>query len=337
MKNLTKIFLFYLIIIYLFSCKNQSVVYQQIKIHGEAQGTYYSIIYLDSLNRNFKSNIDSLLSDFDLTASIYNKKSIISRINNNDSNVKVNETFKKIFEISQRISHTTDGAFDISVGQLVELWGFGLKNRETITKEQILNIKNTIGYKKIKLIDSIIYKDNPNIKIDFNAIAQGYSVDMIGDFLLNQGIKNYLIDVGGEILASGAKLNEQDWVVGIERPSENMLSERELFTAIKLQNMAMATSGNYRKYYIENGVKYSHTIDPQTGSPVSHSLLSVSVIAKNCAQADAYATAFMVMGLEKAKLFLVKNESIDAFFIYSDTKNELKTYYTKNFDKMFVK
>jgi len=320
----------------MFSCTKNKTEYKLIKFDGKAQGTYYTVTYNDSLGRNFQINIDSILKQFDLCASIYNDTSIISKVNKNDTTVILNSYFIEIFKLSQLVSKQTNGAFDITVAPLVNAWGFGLKNKEKITPRLIDSLLQFVGYNKIELKENKIIKSNPNIRIDYNAIAQGYSVDIIANFLERNGIKNYLIDVGGEVLGKGTKTENKEWVVGIEKPSENQFSERELQTKIKLKNKALATSGNYRKYYIENGVRYSHTIDPKTGSPVKHSLLSVSVLAKDCATADAFATAFMVMGFEKSKEFLSENNNLDAYFIFSDKAGNLKTFATENFKKLLV-
>ena len=193
-----------------------------------------------------------------------------------------------------------------------------------------------VGYGKVQVVDGILKKEHPEIELDFNAIAQGYSSDMMAHFLSSKGICNYLVDIGGEVIARGCKPNGDHWVVGIEKPAEDKYSTQKVDVKINLDNMSVVTSGNYRKYYESNGVKYSHTINPFTGFPVSHTLLSVSVLSANAWEADAMATAFMVMGLEKSLEFLKNNSGYDAYFIYNDN-GEYKTYATEGFKNIIVK
>ena len=191
-----------------------------------------------------------------------------------------------------------------------------------------------IGYDKVKLENGKIFKDDPRIKFDFNAIAQGYSVDMIAAYLDSKGINRYLIDIGGEVFGKGRKPDREEWKVGIERPGEHALSERVIEAVIFLRNKALATSGSYRKFYVLDGVKYSHTIDPKTGYPVQHSLLSATVLADDCVTADAYATAFMVMGLEKTKEYLDQNNNLEVFLIYADAGGSMKVFKTRGMRKI---
>ncbi len=327
-----KIYLLFPILIILFaSCNKKTKELKLVKFTGEAQGTYYAVTYYDAENRDFQTSIDSLLKQFDQCASIYQKSSLISRINNNEPAVKVDSTFIKIFNLAQKISGETDGTFDCTVGPLVKAWGFSIKENKELEMPKIDTLLQYIGYHKVKIENSFLIKESPEIMIDFNAIAQGYSVDLIAEFLRSKGIENYLVDVGGEVLGKGKKIDGSLWVVGIEKPAENAESERIIQTKVQLRDNALCTSGNYRKYRIINGKKYSHEIDPKTGNPVTHNLLSVSVMAANCGAADAYATAFMVMGLEKSKTFLAKHPELAVYFIYADDKGEIKTDYTPNF------
>lgn len=320
-----KFLLLFIAITLLISC-NQKKVLHLVKFSGEAQGTYYAVTYYDEYSKNYQPQIDSILKAFDLCASLWEPKSLICRVNNNDSSVVLDSNFIEIFNKSMKISEETNGSFDITVGQLVNAWGFGFESRSKIDQHKVDSLLKCIGYKTVTLIDGKIIKENPLTKIDFNAIAQGYSGDILARFLESKGVENYLIDVGGEVLGKGSKPDNSSWTVGIEKPAKNADDERILEAKVKLKNKALATSGNYRKYYEENGVRYSHTIDPKTGYPVKHTLLSASVLANECWEADAYATAFMVMGLEKSKEFLAKNPQIQAYFIYSDGKGNFKTY-----------
>jgi thiamine biosynthesis lipoprotein len=316
------------------SCKKAEPVH----ITGEAQGTYYSILYFDSLNRDFHPEIDSILKRFDQSVSLWVPGSVLSRVNRNDTTVVLDGFFTGNFNLSQKISEKTDGAFDITVSPLVEVWGFGYESRKHVDKHIVDSLLPLINYKNIKIVKGKVVKSDPRMKIDFNAIAQGYSVDVIGNFLETKGIKNYLIDIGGEVKAKGEKAGGKPWKIGIEKPAADKNASRSLKAVITLKNKSIATSGSYRKYFEENGVRYSHTIDPKTGYPVRHSLLSVSVIAGNTAVADAYATAFMVMGYKKALDFVRNDTSLEAFFIWSDTvTGNYKTYATKGFENRIVK
>ena len=308
-----------------------------IKIGGETQGTYYAITYYHDDSTNLQPSIDSLLHRFDSTASTYKPNSIISRMNNNDPSVKADEMFTIIFQKAMEVSEKTNGAFDITVGPLVYAWGFGLANRMKMNQHIVDSLMPLVGYHKVILDSSKLIKTDTRIRIDFNAIAQGYAVDVVGAFLDSKGVQSYLIDIGGEVLARRTKPGGEKWSVAIEKPTKNADDERTIQEVVSLQDMAISTSGSYRKFYEENGIRYSHTIDPSTGYPVKHSLLSVSVLAKDCMTADAYATAFMVMGLEKSKAFLGKHPKFEVYFIYTATDGSMKTYYTKGFGKLLRK
>jgi thiamine biosynthesis lipoprotein len=307
-----------------------------VHLRGTAQGTYYSIIYYDGQQRNLKPEIDSLLDAFDQSVSLWVPQSILSRINNNDTSVIADKWFTDNFNYSQQVAIATNGAFDCTVEPLVDAWGFGFDDPSKVDSATIDSMMQFVGYNKVKLISNRIIKDDPRLKIDFNAIAQGYSDDVVAEFLERKSIKNYLIDIGGEVKAKGKKPDGTLWKVGIEKPAKNKEDDRVLKAIIGLKNRSVATSGSYRKYYEKNGIRYSHTIDPKTGFPVKHSLLSVSVIANNTALADAYATSFMVMGFEKARDFVEHDSTLEAFFIYSDSTGHNKTYATKGFEELIV-
>ncbi len=313
------------------SCKQKPKELKLVKYEGEAQGTYYAVTYYDTDARNFQFSTDSILSQFDRCASIYTDSSIISKINNNAPNVQLDSNFIRIFNLAQKVSEQTDGAFDCTVGPLVKAWGFSIKENKNPELPKIDTLMKYIGYKKVHIENQQIVKESPQIMIDFNAIAQGYSVDIIAHFLESKGILNYLVDVGGEVLGKGKKPDGNSWVVGIEKPAADSEAERIVQTKVQLKDRSLCTSGNYRKYRMINGKKYSHEIDPKTGFPVTHNLLSVSVMASDCGTADAFATAFMVMGLKKSKIFLTKHPELEAYFIYADENGELKTDYSPNF------
>jgi thiamine biosynthesis lipoprotein len=315
--------------------KNTAAIQKQL-IKGEAQGTYYAITYYDSLNRDFSRQIDSVLKAFDQSCSNYQPNSVISKINRNEA-VQLDSLFIGNYLLAEKVSRETGGDFDITVRPLVELWGFGLKNRSNVTKEQVDSIMDFVGYRKVRLDSGRIIKDDPRIMLDYNAIAQGYSVDVVAAFLKKQGIKNFLVDIGGELYAYGQKADGSPWKVGVERPKDGEQYGENLSAIIALHNKGMATSGNYRKFYIKDGVKYAHTIDPHTGYPVQHSLLSATVVAPTAGLADAYATAFMVMGIDHAKAILQRHPELDVYLIYSDSTGEYRSFSTEGMSQMLEK
>ena len=323
---------FFIIIATNYSCNHPEKL-QKVMFGGETQGTYYAITYFEKDGVSYQNEIDSLLNDFDNTASMWVENSILSRVNRNDTNVKLNEHFIDIYELAKQVSENTKGAFDITVGPLINAWGFGFSERIKVDKHIVDSLLPLINFRAVSLSDGKIIKDKPGISFDFNAIAQGYSVDLVAGFLQTKGINNFIVDIGGEVVAHGKKPDGSLWRVGIEKPTETKDNERTLNAVVTMENTSLATSGSYRKYYEEGGIRYSHTINPKTGYPVTHSLLSVSVLAENASIADAYATAFMVMGLEKAKVFLEKNKELEAYFIYFE-KDRLKTYCTKGLQKI---
>jgi FAD:protein FMN transferase len=308
---------------------------QLVKITGFAQGTTYAISYYNIDGTNYQQEIDSIFKTIDKSVSIYDSTSLISHVNKSGGKIKTDKYFEEIFHTAEKVSKETNGAFDVTVGPLVNAFGFGFKNKEKISDTLIDSLKKLVDYRNVKIQDGYFMKNNPAICIDFNAIAQGYTVDIISRFLESKDVDEYIVEVGGEVYAKEKKSNGDFWNVGIEKPDENNF-DRELKATVHLENKALATSGNYRKFYIENGVRYSHTIDPATGYPVKHSLLSVSVIADNCTDADAYATAFMVMGLEKSKTFLETHKELEAYFIYSDTYRKIKTYETEGLKELLT-
>ena len=311
-------------VIFFFSCNQHD---RTIYVRGEAQGTTYNITYSAPEKTNYKNEIDSLFKAVDQSLSTYVPGSIISRINRNDTGVVADKYFIDVFRKAQEISQQTNGAFDVTVAPIVNAWGFGFTKRARIDSATIDSLLRFVGYQKIKLEGGAIVKTNPGMMLDFNAIAQGYTVDLLSSFLESKGINNYLVELGGEVRTKGKKNNGEDWKIGIDQPNETYTEGRPLKSIVSLKNKALATSGNYRKFYVENGRKYAHIIDPHTGYPGKHNLLSATVIANDCMTADAFATAFMVMGLEKAKQFLSKDKQLglEVFFIY-DEHGTWKTY-----------
>ncbi len=307
------------------------------KINGAAQGTYYAITYASDNNENLQPAIDSLFRQFDRSVSSYVPTSVLSRLNNNDSTVVADSIFETIFKKSMFVSDISEGAFDITVGPLVNAWGFGFSKKANVDQAMIDSLLPLVGYRKVQLVKGKLIKEDPRIRIDFDAIAQGYTSDWLGAFLESKGIKNYLIDVGGEVLGKGSKPDGKLWSVAIEMPAKNSDDERKIQAILSLKDKAISTSGSYRKYYEENGVRYSHTIDPSNGYPVKHNLLSVSVLANDCITADSYATAFMVMGLEKSKEFLSKHKEVEVYFISDNQKGGFSVFYTPGFEGLLKK
>ena len=313
--------LFVLVIAILFiQCGEQKE--NTIQFSGEAQGTTYQITYLSESGENYQEQVDSILKVIDLSLSTYVPSSIISLINSNSS-ATVDQHFLNVFNAAQEISANTNGYFDVTVGPLINAWGFGSSKKENVDSSLFDSLLKNVGYELVQLENDKLVKKNPALMLDFNAIAQGYTVDVLADFLEEKDIQHYLIELGGEVKAKGRKKNGELWTVGIDQPNEKQTEGRSLQAVIQLDNGALATSGNYRKFYIENGQKYSHIIDPHTGYPAKNNLLSATVIAPQCMTADAYATAFMVMGLDKSKQFLQDNPDLqlEVFFIYDENGN----------------
>lgn len=318
---------------------------------GYAQGTTYNIIYKDSLKRNLSKNIENILNKFDQELSIYIDSSTISKVNklNEKSSICIKnaQNFVKCFKLSKTIYKKTNNYFNPAIYPLVKYWGFLNFDNQNNDFEQtkIDSILSIIDFSDstIQLFisenkDTLIIKNKPS-SFDFNAIAQGYSVDVIAKYLNSLNIQNYMIEIGGELITKGLNNKKEKWKIGIDKPIENSKPGKEKFqTILSLTNKALATSGNYRKFYKKNGIKYSHTINPKTGKPVTHSLLSVTVIANSCAIADAYATTFMVMGKEKTKEFLLDNKKLNlsVYLIYSDSLGKWKIWQTENFNNFTI-
>ena len=331
MKNILLLF-----IVFLSACtSNDNLIL--IKNSGSAQGAYYHIQYMSNSGRDFYFQIDSIFREIDSSLSIYKEYSLISKLNNGQ-NLKTDLLFNEVFLAAEKVYLESEGNFDCSVSPLVKAWGFykdTLGDSIVIDSVKFRNILPFIGFDKIKLIkDSLILPKG--MRLDFNAIAQGYTVDVIAQFLQAQGNSNYLIEVGGELLAKGKNADGNTWRVGVDKPSEN-IDENERFQFIlNLKNKALATSGNYRKFYEKDGVKYAHTINPFTGFPTQNRLLSVTVIHDNCMLADAYATAFMVMGVKKSKQFVKSHPEIEIYLVYTNKNSEWNTFISADLQKRIV-
>jgi thiamine biosynthesis lipoprotein len=300
------------------------------RITGETQGTTYNITYEYKKNRDLQPAIEKKMREYEMSLSIYEPQSIISRINSNDPDVEVDELFVKVFEKAKEVYDASDGAFDMTVGPLVNAWGFGPVPASDIDSSIIDSLLQFVGMNKVKLEGKKIIKENPAIKLDDNAIAQGFSVDVICAFLDSKKIENYLVEIGGELKCKGINSKGKDWVIGIDRPEYgNIQPGSNIQAIIALRSRALATSGNYRKFYEKDGVKYAHHINPKTGYPEMSRLLSATVLADNCITADAFGTVFMVMGLDKSIEFLEKHKELDAYLIYSDIQGTYQVYATE--------
>lgn len=330
---MTNRFILFSFLILFFSCKQNTSL---IRCTGYTQGTTYHISYLTETGKNYQIEFDSILLKIDSSLSTYVNYSTISKINKNKIAYTKDNLFKKVFQLSDSIFKKTNGYFDPTIEPLIKLYNFDKNDSIIVDSNIVKETLRKIGFDKVKILDSLIIKENPKVQLNFNAIAQGYSVDIIASFLEKQKINNYLIEIGGEVLAKGRKLNNKKWLIGISKPSNE--NEHSIYKALELENLALATSGSYRNYKIDknSGIKYSHTINPHTGFPSNHNLISVSVIAKKCAKADAYATALMVMDKHLAKIFLEKNSNIDAMLIYVNENNEWEIFQTKGFEEIIV-
>jgi thiamine biosynthesis lipoprotein len=306
------------------SCREQE---RMLQLSGQAQGTTYHISYFSKDGISCQTEIDSLLKALDLSLSTYVTHSIISRFNNNDSSAIADLYFTEVFNKSMEVSEKTSGVFDVTVGPIINAWGFGPAKKQNVDSVMMDSLLRFVGYKMVKLQGGKLLKQKPQVMLDFNAIAQGYSVDVLASYLKSRGITNYLVELGGEVRAEGQKNNNEYWRVGIDQPKENFADQGPLQAVITLKNTSLATSGNYRRYIEENGQRYSHIINPKTGYSARHNLLSATVMATDCMTADAYATVFMVMGLEQSKQFLVKHQELEleVFFIY-DEGGAFRTY-----------
>ena len=302
---------------------------------GKVFGTFYNIIYQQPQGKNLNDSIIKAFQEFDASLSTFNPTSTISKINRNESD-STDYFFRKMYEEAQRVSSLTNGAFDITVAPLVNAWGFGFKQEVFPTQTTIDSILQYVGYKKISLKNNFLQKQDSRIQIDASAIAKGFSVDIVANLLEKNGCENFLVDIGGEIVAKGKNPKGEKWTIGINKPTESPIQTGEIQSVLYSNDIAMATSGNYRQFYYKDGKKYAHTIDPKTGQPVQHQLLSATIVAPTCMTADAFATACMVMGTEKSIALCDSIAEIEGFFIYSGG-DSLFSVCSKGFEKLLKK
>lgn len=293
---------------------------------GYIFGTSYNITY--QCDDDHKADIEKVLADVDASLSPFNDTSIITHVNRNED-VVLDDFFLDVFRLAQKINEDTEGAFDITVAPLVNAWGFGFKNGVNPDEKVIDSLRQVVGFQKVRLEGDKIVKADSRVMLDCSAIAKGYGVDVVANLLRKYGIKNFMVEIGGEVVTSGINPDRLPWRIGVTKPTDDSLSiNNELQTVINVTDKAMATSGNYRNFYYKGGRKYAHTIDPKTGYPVQHSILSATVIADDCATADAYATSFMVLGLEKSKKVLERHPEMMVYFIYSDEKGQNQVWFS---------
>ena len=289
-------------------------------------GTSYNITY--QCADNHQADIEEVLAEVDASLSPFNDTSIITHVNRNED-VVLDNLFLDVFRLAQKINEDTEGAFDITVAPLVNAWGFGFKNGVNPDAKAIDSLRQVVGFQKVRLENNKVVKFDPRVMLDCSAIAKGYGVDVVANLLRKYGIKNFMVEIGGEVVTSGVNPERMPWRIGVTKPTDDSLSvNNELQTVINVTDKAMATSGNYRNFYYKGGRKYAHTIDPKTGYPVQHSILSATVITDDCATADAYATSFMVLGMEKARLVLDRHPEMMAYFIYSDDSGQNQVWFS---------
>ena len=312
--------------------QQQAMPYQHDE--GMVFGTVYHIAYQS--DKNYKADIERELQKVDNALSMFNQESVISRINRNED-VVVDKMFKEVFQLAERVSQETDGAFDISVAPLVNAWGFGFKEGVHPDQHTVDSLLHIIGYEHVKCQDDRIVKGDRRMMLDCSAIAKGYGCDVVARMLKKKGVNNYMVEIGGEVATAGVNDQREPWHIGVNAPSPSGDGDSgKLQAVLKLKDKALATSGNYRNFYYMGGKKYAHTIDPKTGYPVQHNILSATVLANDCATADAYATAFMVMGLDGAREVLEKHSELMAYLIYTDEKGKYSIWYSPSMRQRII-
>lgn len=305
---------------------------------GSIFGTTYHIKY--AATNDLSADIEATLHTVDAALSMFNDSSTLSRFNRGEE-IADDPLFNEVIALSLQVSQETSGAFDITVAPLVNAWGFGFKNRDNVTDEQIDSLRQHVGY-QLLTFDArrhpALTRRDPMTTIDCGAIAKGYGVQQVAKMLAEKGCTNYMVEIGGEVIVKGNNPDGKHWTLGINKPVDDSTHvNNELQQIIQLTDCGIATSGNYRNFYYKGGRKYAHTINPATGYPVEHSLLSATVVHKSCTLADAYATSFMVMGLDAAQQFIASHPELQAYLIYADAEGHLQTWQSSGFDKYIVK
>ena len=319
---------------------------------GRIFGTIYHLTY--QCDKDLQKEIEAELMKVDYSLSMFNDSSVISQINKGNgmiANTPEGKMFTDVLQLALEVSRETNGAFDITVAPLVNAWGFGFKQGDMPTPEQIDSLKQFVGFEKLHLKTQgkqrSIDKDDPRTMLDCSAIAKGYGTDVVANYLRSRDVKNFMVEIGGEVVVDGKNEQGDLWRIGVNKPTEDPTSTNNDLQAVinlpmagnnvKTNLKALATSGNYRNFYISDGRKIAHTINPRTGYPAQQDILSSTVLAPTCAEADAFATAFMVLGMEGAKKVLKSQPQLEAYFIYSDEQGNYQTWQTEGFKKLIVK
>lgn len=305
---------------------------------GYAQGSTFHIKYMSRGAEDYGEDFNKLFREIDASMSTYDTTSVITKVNTTGDWVEVDEYFTDVLDRSIEIAAESRGYFDPTVGPLVRMWGFNYEEiRQDVTDQMIAETKAKTGYDQIE-------KDGKKVRlprdfsIDFNAIAQGYTVDVMAEFLEDKGVQDYMVEVGGEVRTSGKNAAGNTWTIGVDKPQEDIDEQQRFQFIIALEDRALATSGNYRRFWVdeESGIKYSHTIDPKTGRPAKNRLLSASITASNAMDADAYATVCMVVGLESCKELLNNNSNLEGYLVFTDDGGNWKTFVTDGFKSMVM-
>ena len=320
--------------ILLAGCKMENSGGEYVSLQGFTQGTTYRITYQHPSEDYLQEQIDSLLKVFDSSLSTYDSSSIITAINRNLPGVRTDSMFRTVFRESARIYQITGGAFDITLGPVIDAWGFGPGEKLEVDSAMIDSLLQYVGMEKVFLEGDRIVKSHPSIVLNVNAIAQGYAVDVVSTYLESLECRNFMVEIGGEIRTKGVNKQGNFWRIGVDRPDfGNMIPGKQLQVIINMHNRSLATSGNYRKFYEKDGIMITHSINPATGFPKESKLLSATVLTEDCMTADAYATACMVMGLDKAKTFIQNLKGVDAYLIFGDEFGAFQVWYTDGLRK----
>lgn len=306
------------------ACTKQKQYFEE---SGSVFHTIYHIKYEGS--EILTEKIDAEFQKFNLSLNPFNPNSIISKVNRNEA-AEADDWFIEVFNKAKEVSDHSEGIFDITCAPLVNLWGFGFSKMDSVTPQMIDSIKQFVGYQKVRLDGRKVVKDDSRILLNCSAIAKGYASDIIARLLEREGIENYMVEIGGEVTMKGVNQNGKCWRIGINKPEDDSTGvKNDIEEVVQLcKKGGVATSGNYRNYYIKDGKKYAHTIDPRTGYPSEQSILSATIVAEDCITADAYATAFMAMGLEKAREAAKNIPDIEYYVIYSDENGKHQIEYS---------
>ncbi|MDR2918438.1 MAG: FAD:protein FMN transferase [Tannerella sp.] len=332
-------------VVALFSCKQGKVYYQE---SGSVFHTLYKIKYQS--DELLTDKIDKELQEFNLSLNPFNPNSILAKVNRNE-NVEVDQWFTDVFNKAMIVAEQSDGAFDVTAAPFINLWGFGFERKDSVSVQVIDSMKAFVGYQKIRLEGNRVIKDDPRTLLNFSAIAKGYACDVIAALLEREGVENYMVDIGGEVVVKGMNPNGRCWQIAIDKPTDRQTIEDEYQAVDKSDDKqtvnnkyqaivplckpcGMATSGNYRNFYVKDGKKYAHTIDPRTGYPSEQNILSATVVTSDCMTADAYATAFMAMGLDDALKLTAKLPEIEYYFIYTDSANQIQIEMSEGIKQM---